>query len=62
MEDGRLIRLEVYRAEITSGSLALHEHEAARWVGAEEIEALDWAEADVPVVPAVQMLLDGQRK
>ena len=54
---GRRIWLEVYRAEITSGSLTLHEHEAVRWVGSHEIDELDWAEADVPVLPAVRRLL-----
>lgn len=56
--DGRLIGLEVYRAEIVAGELTIHEHETIRWVGADEIERLDWAEADVPVIPAVRALLD----
>jgi 8-oxo-dGTP diphosphatase len=56
---GRRIWLEVYRAEIVSGSLTLHEHEAVRWVGAEEIAQLDWADADVPIIPAVRALLVG---
>jgi len=29
-------------------------------VGAEDLEALDWAEADVPVLPAVKLLLGAQ--
>ena len=56
---GRSIWLEVYRAEIISGSLTLHEHEAVRWVGVGEIDGLDWAEADVPVVASVKRLIPG---
>lgn len=56
--DGRRIWLEVYRTDVTSGSLTLHEHEAVRWVGAEELDELDWAEADLPVIPAVKRLLE----
>ena len=56
------IWLEVFRAEIVSGDLVLQEHEAIRWVGADGIEDLDWAEADVPVIPAVKALLAGSRR
>ena len=56
--DWRRIWLEVFRAEIASGDLVLHEHEAIRWVGVDEIDDLDWAEADVPVIPAVKALLE----
>ena len=48
--DWRRIWLEVFRAEIVSDDLVLHEHEAIRWVSVAEIEDLDWAEADVPVM------------
>ena len=57
--DGRRIWLEVFRAAITSGDLVLHEHKAVRWVGPQDLEQLDWAEADVPVIPQVQGLLRG---
>ena len=55
---GRTIRLEVFRAQILSGSLLPHEHHQIRWVDAEELMRLDWAEADIPVLPAVQDLLN----
>jgi 8-oxo-dGTP diphosphatase len=54
---GREIWLEVFRAEITSGELVPAEHAAVRWVGVGEIDGLDWAEADVPVVGRVKALL-----
>jgi 8-oxo-dGTP diphosphatase len=54
---GREIWLEVYRAELVSKSLVAREHTAVRWVGSEQIRHLDWAEADLPVVPNVQELI-----
>jgi 8-oxo-dGTP diphosphatase len=37
----------------------LREHAAVRWVGADELDRLDWAEADVPVVGRVRELMRG---
>lgn len=51
------IVLDVYRATLTGGQLELREHRRGRWLGAEELGTLDWAAADVPVVPAVAALL-----
>ena len=44
------VTLDVYLARRVAGEIALHEHRAGRWVTAEEIEELDWAAADVPVL------------
>lgn len=49
----RVVVLDVYVATITSGTLALSEHAQAKWATAAELAAFDWAEADVPIVPAV---------
>ena len=45
---------------MTAGDPVLHEHEAIRWVRSHELDTLDWAEADLPVIPAVRRLLDGR--
>ncbi|NJL30114.1 MAG: hypothetical protein HC897_20570, partial [Thermoanaerobaculia bacterium] len=34
------------------------EHHACRWVSPAELEALDWAEADLPILPACQQALE----
>ncbi len=57
---GHAIRLEVFRAQILSGDLIPIEHHQIRWVNAEKLVRLDWAEADIPVVPVVQDLLTRQ--
>lgn len=51
VRDGeRTVRLDVYLAEIESGEPILREHDAMRWLCAEELPDLGWAAADVPVV------------
>jgi 8-oxo-dGTP diphosphatase len=54
---GDEIVLEVYRATLRSGRPVPHEHAELRWVGADDLAGLRWAEADVPVVPQVAAML-----
>jgi 8-oxo-dGTP diphosphatase len=49
----KTIRLDVYAARLVAGEPALSEHSRIVWASAEELSAFDWAEADVPSVPAV---------
>jgi 8-oxo-dGTP diphosphatase len=48
-----LIQLDVYAARLVAGSPSLSEHSRLAWASAEELPTFDWAEADVPCVPAV---------
>jgi 8-oxo-dGTP diphosphatase len=50
----KLIQLDVYAAVLQQGEPVPREHQEVRWLGADELCNLDWAEADVPAVPAVQ--------
>jgi len=52
-----LVELTVYAATLLSGPVELREHRAYGWFDAEELASLDWAEADVPVLPAVTAAL-----
>lgn len=45
--------LEVYGAAVLAGELELREHAQARWASAAELDAFDWAAADVPIVAPV---------
>ena len=47
------IELSVYAASPRGGELVLLEHSEVKWLEAGELPQLGWAEADVPVVPAV---------
>jgi len=38
------------------------EHSAIRWVSRDELEDLEWAEADVPVLPQVADLLSDRSR
>ena len=42
--------MDCYICTIKSGSLVLKEHEAAKWLGMREIDAVDWLPADRIVV------------
>ncbi|TCN34781.1 8-oxo-dGTP diphosphatase [Kribbella orskensis] len=46
--------LRVYSAELVAGEPVLHEHTATRWVGAAELDGLDWLSADRPFLSALR--------
>jgi 8-oxo-dGTP diphosphatase len=48
------VRLDVYLATPRGGELRLLEHAAVRWLAAEELETLDWAAADRPLLPLLR--------
>jgi 8-oxo-dGTP diphosphatase len=49
--------LRVWWARLSGGSPVAHEHTELRWLRADELDALDWIEADRPMLPAVRALL-----
>jgi 8-oxo-dGTP diphosphatase len=49
--------LRVWWGRIVTGELVAHEHTELRWLGADELEDLDWIAADRPLLPAVRTLL-----
>jgi 8-oxo-dGTP diphosphatase len=53
LPNGKHIALDVYAATITSGTLALREHAQVQWASADELANFDWADADIPIIPAV---------
>lgn len=57
-EGDRGVELDVYAARAASHAPTLHEHSEIRWVGSQELHALDWATADIPILPAVAARLD----
>ncbi len=58
-EGQREIVLDVYLTRWVSGDLRLREHAAWGWFDAEAIPALDWALADIPVLPPLIAHLAG---
>ncbi len=53
----RRIALDVHLARIVAGVPEAREHAALRWVDAAQIDDLDWADADVPVLPELRRAL-----
>ncbi|MBI5739105.1 MAG: (deoxy)nucleoside triphosphate pyrophosphohydrolase [Nitrospirae bacterium] len=52
------ITLYPFICKITSGEIVLHEHADVSWLPPEELQDLDWAEADGPVIEEYQREFD----
>ncbi|MBN8706096.1 MAG: (deoxy)nucleoside triphosphate pyrophosphohydrolase [Bacteroidetes bacterium] len=48
--DSTSIRMKSFRCQILDGIIRLNEHENFIWLKPAELNKLDWAEADVPIV------------
>ena len=44
---------------VLSGELGLKEHVAARWLSADELQAVEWLPADVDVLPVLERFMRG---
>ena len=51
------LTMHCYHVEILSGAVVLKEHLESRWLSADELDTVDWAQADLPVVDRVKELL-----
>lgn len=59
--NGRQIWLDVYLATLEEGEISLTDHQAIRWISAAEIGELDWAAADLPILPRLAEELHQRR-
>lgn len=50
--------LRVWSGRIASGELTAVEHAELRWIGADDLEVLEWLPADRPLLPALRRLLE----
>ena len=48
------LSMQCFRCEITTGEPTLLEHEAARWLGKEELGTVNWLPADWSILPDIQ--------
>ena len=53
----KTVELLVYHAAIRAGTIALHAHQACRWMTMNELDQLDWLAADWPIVAKIQLEL-----
>jgi 8-oxo-dGTP diphosphatase len=56
-----IVTLYPFICTIESGAITLHEHAAFAWLSPSKLPALDWAEADRPVLDAYLKILEIQR-
>jgi mutator protein MutT len=55
---GREIVLDVYCSTLVSGELQPAAHSETRWIESGEVDGLEWAEADQPILPFLHRILD----
>ena len=48
------LKMHCYWCHVESGSLTLKEHEASRWLAADELESVQWLPADLQVVNEIR--------
>lgn len=51
------LTMHCYWSRVASGTLTLKEHQAARWLATEELDAVDWLPADKIVVEEIKRRL-----
>ena len=56
--NGRTIQLDVYACSLVGGEPQPVEHAELRWLEGDQLHDLDWAESDIPVLPAVIRYLE----
>lgn len=47
------VTLHAYLCRVDSDELKLHEHISLEWLKTEELDTLDWAAADIPIVQKI---------
>ena len=48
------LTLHCYMCSLLSEALHLNEHEAARWLGASDLTAVNWLPADYQLIPQIE--------
>ena len=51
------LTMHCYMCSLTSEALHLNEHEAARWLGADELRSVNWLPADDQLLPLIKQEL-----
>ena len=51
------LTMDCFWCTVLEGDLILKEHEAAKWLGKEELFSVDWLPADIELIQKIQMLL-----
>ena len=49
--------MRCFWSRIVDGTPVLHEHEAARWLDADQMDSVAWLPADLTIVPVIREAL-----
>lgn len=52
------LSMDCFWCEIIKGNLGLKEHEAAKWLGKDELDSVEWLPADVKLIEAIRKALN----
>lgn len=55
------LSMDCFWCTMPSDTMILKEHEAARWLGAEQIDSVNWLPADLDLVQKIKCILSEQR-
>jgi len=47
------LTMHVFKCVLDQGEITLNEHVDLKWLAVEELDSLDWAAADIPVVKSL---------
>jgi 8-oxo-dGTP diphosphatase len=50
------LSMDCFWCEIIKGNLVLKEHEAAKWLGKDELDSVEWLPADVKLIEAIRSI------
>ena len=56
-----MISMKAYDCELVSGNLELSEHTDSKWLKLHELDTVEWAEADRPIVEMIKKVLQKQK-
>lgn len=59
---GHGVVMRVWFAELAGGSVRPLEHRALRWLARDELFSVDWLPADLPIIEALRIRLDGHER
>ena len=59
IKDGYALRVAL--ADLVEGEPVPHEHDAVRWLAADQLEEVSWLEPDVPFLPELRERLEAAR-
>jgi len=54
----KVVRLMAYQVEHVSGEFELIDHDEMRWLALDELNSVEWAPADIPIVEQYKKLAD----